>query len=260
MKNMRLVFFVSIAMVFLLGQESSGGSMPGVAEGNSFNHADLVWTQSDGLREEIFLSTFAKGKWSAPVQLTDDNAQNLHPAVDTDASGTQWVAWTAIDDGTYSICVMSIKKGMEKSEVQIVSADQPNNIYPTVIVDRSNIPWIIWSATVGTNDDILFSRFIQNKWQKPQLLHQPNNVPDTRPVVDLSDDGQPTVQWQRYMDGEYKNVSSSWLGEKWSKPLPVEQESKESLQADTAAEADERKLVLPETTKAGQNLFIKIYN
>jgi len=252
--NKRL--FIS-ALVF--GQWSLAGTIPNGEGKNAIHHADLVWTQYDGLREEIFLSTYAKGKWEPPVQLTDDNAQNLHPAVDTDANGIQWVAWTAIEDGTSSICAMSINRHNEKSEIHVVSADQPNNIYPTVIIDYDNIPWIIWSATVGTNDDIFFSRYHEHKWQKPQPLHQPNNVPDVRPVVELSDDGLPVVEWQRFIDGGYQDVSSSWQGTRRSVPVLVEQKDTISPQSEEPLDVEEQ-LSLPDTTKTGQNLFIKIYN
>jgi len=219
------------------------------------HNADLVWTQSDGLRNEIFISSYAKREWSVPVQLTDDNANNLHPAVDTDANGIQWLAWTAVDDGTYSIRTMFISKQQEKSDIQIVSSELPNNIYPTIIIDHFNVPWVIWSATADTNDDIFFSRFLDGKWQKPQPLHISNDVPDIRPIVDLTEKGTPLVQWQRYMDGGYQSVSSFWMGDKWSLPIKVDQED---FEEETESEIEQ--VPLPDTIKEAQNLFIKIYN
>ncbi len=33
---------------------------------------DVVWTKSDGIRPEIFLTTNSGGTWSDPVMVTDD--------------------------------------------------------------------------------------------------------------------------------------------------------------------------------------------
>jgi len=85
-------------------------------------NADLVWSQSDGLREEIFLANYKDGIWSKSVAITDDNADNLHPAVDQTSNGTRWIAWTAIEDGSYSIVARSLQNE-QLGELKIVSKD-----------------------------------------------------------------------------------------------------------------------------------------
>ncbi len=250
MKTSVIQIIITIFFIFLITYQ--GYCRPLVSDvKNSITKADLVWAQSDGLRSEIFLSSLKDKKWSAPLQLTDDNADNLHPAIDTAADGTKWIAWTAVEDGSYSIRAMSIM-GQQKEEPQVVSADLAGSIYPMIIIDNNNIPLIVWSGNDGSNDDIFYSRFLQSKWQKPQRLHPTNTVPDIQPVVLLNSDGEVFAQWKRYINGSYYPLQSKWTGTQWSSPVLVNNPDKISEPTDIDGPED--------MSKSADNLFLKLYN
>ncbi len=255
--------FLYIGAFLLLWSWPCFGMQPDIDAGrvDAFK-ADLVWAQSDGLREEIFLSTFKNGTWGKPVSVTDDNADNLHPAVDQTSSGIRWIAWTAIENGSYSILARSLR-GEQLGEIKTISQELTMNIYPTVIVDSSDTVWIIWSGNAGNNDDIYYSRLVAGKWQPPRLLHPVNQVPDIQPFVFLNSNGMPLVQWQRFVDGSYREFESYWSGRAWSVPRLVETDDKVSLviKDDTSRETEEMVLQQsdPEGMKNAQSEFLKIY-
>ncbi len=256
------VFFYTGAFIVLWSWHCFA-AQPDVDAGrvNGFK-ADLVWAQSDGLREEIFLSTFKNGTWGKPVPVTDDNADNLHPAVDQTSNGTRWIAWTAVESGSYSILARSLRGG-QLGEIMTISRELPMNIYPTVVVDSSDTVWIIWSGNEGNNDDIYYSRLVAGKWQPPRRLHPANQVPDIQPFVFLNSNGMPLVQWKRFVDGSYREFESHWSGRTWSVPQVVEKDDTVSQVQKDDSSIDLEKMVLeqsdPEGMKNAQSEFLKIY-
>jgi len=258
MKRKTVLFFVAACCV--LWCRHGFAAKPEADAGKAQNiRADLVWAQSDGLRDEIFLSAFKNGRWGKTVPITDDNADNLHPAVDQTSNGTRWIAWTAVEDGVYSILARSWRNE-QLGEVMVVSQGLTMNIYPTVIVDRSDTVWIVWSGNAGANDDIFYSRLVDSKWQQPRPVHQANQVPDIRPEVSLNSDGMPVVRWQRFVDGSYHEIESHWLDRAWSVPLTA-QKDEDKLQQKQVDAAWQMTLLKsrPAAMDNVQGEFVKIY-
>ncbi len=221
--------------------------------------ADLVWSQSDGLREEIFFSSYKDGEWKTACQVTDDNADNLHPSIDQTSDATRWIAWTAVEDGVYSIQARSVR-GEQLGEVKTISTGLPMNIYPTVIVDRTGVVWIVWSGNQGNNDDIFFSRLVGGVWQHPRPVHPANQVPDIQPAVSLASDGMPLVRWQRFVAGSYRQVESHWRGRTWSpvRMVTADEDKMEQKQRDAAWKMALKKS-RPDSMANVQSEFLKIY-
>ena len=79
---------------------------------------DAVWSQSDGIRPEIFYSQRQSGKWSEPVMLSDDYFDNMYPVIDQDSSGRKWLFWTAYDSQRMEIRYTTGQDGVwEDSEI-----------------------------------------------------------------------------------------------------------------------------------------------
>jgi len=217
-------------------------------------HVELVWSESDGLRHEIYASSYLSGRWSEPRQITDDNADNLHPAVDIDADGRKWVVWTAIDETGYEIKYTIFEHG-EWMEPTVLPSSLRSNIKPSVALDAKNIPWVVWSGNDGDNDDIYFSRFINGKWEKERRVHEGNKVPDILPVVNLNTDGKLTIVWEGYRNGAYHKLQSSWNGKYWNTPIELTGENELSEQS----EKNEASLPLPEYVNDQRQVFLRIY-
>ena len=149
---------------------------------------DLVWSQSDGLRYEIFISTQTNGEWSTPVQLTDNNANNLHPVLDIGTNGTKWVFWSAVRPNGISV-QYAVFKNNAWSEPQSLPLEQNSAITPFVLADKKGGVWLVWAGNDGGNDDIYYSHYQDSQWTDPQILHAANEVPDIKPVIQYNDEG-----------------------------------------------------------------------
>jgi hypothetical protein len=179
---------------------------------------DVVWSQSDGIRPEIFFTSSTGGSWSEPVMLSDDYYDNLHPVIDRDSQGTRWVFWRAYDNQKTEIRYTTGSSGNWEETKPLSEALQANNA-PSVVIDAADTVWVVWSANDGGMDDIYYAVHKDGNWSKPAQLHETNDVPDILPVIELNDEQLPQVTWKRMEGGRYLAVTSSYDGSGWSEPV-----------------------------------------
>ena len=216
-------------------------------EGND-RKMELIWAESDGLRHEIFTSSYQSGAWSEPVMITDDNADNLNPSIDVDSKGRKWAAWSAVEDGDVEIRYSVYEAGTWKEAMKFPS-DLSSNTKPTIIVDDADIPWLAWSGNNGDLDDIYYSRFVDGEWTDGKRLHSANDVPDILPSLDTGSNGFPTIIWDSYVDPSYVPFQSTWDGKEWSEPVVLSGEDTQEQQLDIA---------LPEFITDTQQAFLRV--
>lgn len=217
---------------------------------------ELVWAENDGLRYEVYASSFNNKRWSEAVKVTDDNADNLHPCVDTgsDGDGRKWLVWTAIDQDGPTIKHAVFDKG-QWSEPETIPSQLSSNIAPAVMVDTSNIPWVVWAGNDGDDDDIYFTRFIREKWEDVRQINESNDVPDVSPLIELSETKQPQVTWEGYHNGKYRLVRSTWDGKRWGQQVELEEEH---LQ-DEEEQPEKDIPLLPDFVQDREQVFLRTY-
>ena len=226
--------------------------------------AEVVWAQSDGLRLELFRSRLQGGTWNQPQQITNDNADNVHPSVDTGPDGITWLAWTAIEQGKYEIRYTHTDKDGNWLEPASFPSPLPSNIAPSLVVDGGGVIWMVWSGNDGVhNDEIYYSRFQDGKWQQPALVNQPNNVPDILPELNRDADGSRHVRWQGYRQNRYIELESSWSHQGWTQERIVEKMSKQAARAgmDIAQEKKrvQKKIELPSFVPDDRQACLRIF-
>ena len=215
--------------------------------------ADAVWIESDGIRHEVFYSTFTANTWSEPVQVTDDYFDNLHPVIDRDRQGTKWLFWTASDNGTLSLRYTS-STGSGWSESKDVPVELHSSIAPSMLIDSDSVLWLVWAGNTGGQDDIYFATCTKGIWSPPETLHPEDEVPDILPQISLTDNNETTVIWKKYLNGSYRQVQSIREGKKWSSFVeiePVEQTGVEQL--------EDQEIPVPAFIKDDERAFIRIY-
>jgi hypothetical protein len=231
-----------------------GGIYVSAAENDTQSlQVELVWSESDGLRHEIFTSSFKNGVWSEPEMITDDNAGNLHPSIDLDTKGRKWIVWTALEDAGLEIRYTVQDEG-QWPEVKKIPTSLSSNIKPSIVIDADNIPWVVWSGNNGGLDDIYYSRFVDGKWEKEQTVHPANDVPDILPFLDLDENQQPTVTWESYKDEDYIKLQSIWNGESWSKPVELAPDDTAGKDADNLLE----EISLPDFVTDTRMVFMRV--
>ncbi|MCI5142854.1 MAG: hypothetical protein D3909_14230 [Candidatus Electrothrix sp. ATG1] len=243
-----LLFFILFPALPCLGKEKKAAA----------SHQDLVWSQSDGLRHEIFFSKQQNGEWSDPVKITDNNADNLHPVLDIATDGTKWIFWSAIRPNGISIEYASFQKEKEEwSEPQKLPMEQNSSIAPSVLADKKNRIWLVWAGNDGGNDDIYFTCY-QNKkkaWSDPQVIHASNEVPDIKPEIAYTEEGKIEVSWIGFRGNMYKKLTSVYTDKTgWS----AEQEKVERKEEDVQ-KRQEQETDLPSFLPSDSQFLLKIY-
>lgn len=251
--NLGLLFRVGIFMILTVSWATAASldeAVPG--EGNDAD-MEIIWAESDGLRHEIFVSSYRSGVWTEPVMITDDNADNLQPSIDVDSSGKKWAVWSAVEEGELELRYSIFEDG-KWNKVMNLPSELSSNIKPSIIVDGKDDPWVVWSGNNGDLDDIYFSRYVDGEWTEEQRVHAANEVPDILPYLDTDENGFPTVIWDSYIGESYKKLQSTWNGEKWVEPLllPSEAETQET----TIEELD---ITLPEFITDTRQVFLRVF-
>ncbi len=215
---------------------------------------DLAWSQSDGLRHEIFSSTQKDGEWTPPVKITDNNANNLHPVLEIGTNGTKWLFWSAVRPNGISV-QYAIFQNNEWSEPQTLPMEQHSAITPSVLADKDGGVWLVWAGNDGGNDDIYFSRFQKKMWTDPKIVHTSNEVPDIKPEISYNEEGKIEVSWIGFRSKAYKKLASVYTDNTgWS----AEQEKLETEKEDVQNE-EEQKIKLPSFLPSDSQFFLKIY-
>lgn len=241
--------FILIGLLFSFVTASRGWAADATEQSVG---AELVWSQSDGLRHEIFSSSFCAGEWTEPQQITDDNADNLHPSIDIGPDGRKWVAWTALEESGMELRY-SHHDGDRWQPPALIPSDLASNIKPSIMVAEDGVVWVAWSANDGGLDDIYYSRFLNGEWGDARPIHEPNQVPDILPLLGLDETGTPLVMWQRYQNGGYVQVESIWEGSAWGEPTDFSQEDELTDEQDVLAQS----LTLPDFVIDIRQIFVK---
>jgi hypothetical protein len=188
---------------------------------------ELIWSQSDGLRYEIYASSLKSGAWTNPVKVTDDNANNLHPALAVAPDGTGWAFWSAVNPDGISIKYAVAKDGKWSDPAAVEMEDLSSAITPSALVDKSGVVWLVWAGNDGGQDEIYCSRYVSSAWQKPERVNTANEVPDIKPAIALNTAGQIEVKWEGVRNGKYVPLLSTYAEGHWSSEQQVEKQQEE---------------------------------
>lgn len=203
---------------------------------------ELVWSQSDGLRQEIYHSRRTADGWSAPQQLTNNNANNLHPAFVIAPDSSRWIFWSAVNPDGIGIEYTVGRAGSWTQPVKLESG-HATAITPAALIGPDQTLWLVWAGNDGGQDEIYWSRWSGGAWQPVRQVNAANQVPDVKPQLLLNKDGQVEVRWQGFRDGRYKQLTAVYAGQGWSpeQDFVAEEES--------AAEPEELPEFLPEDSQ-----------
>ncbi|WP_417913207.1 hypothetical protein [Candidatus Electronema sp. TJ] len=188
---------------------------------------ELVWSQSDGLRYEIYHSTRNEGVWEPPEKLTDNNANNLHPAFVITPDGNRWIFWSAVNPDGIAIEYTTGKDGRWAEPVKLEMEEGSTAIAPSALAAQDGSVWLVWSGSSGGGqDEIYWSRYAASGWQKPKMVNMANQVPDIKPELALNAQKQMEVRWQGFRDGQYKMLISAYAGSGWLPEQEMPEEKK----------------------------------
>lgn len=208
------------------------GDIRAATSAETGGHKDLVWAASDGMRREIYFSTNQSGEWSRPIQITNDNADNVSPSIDTTPDGTKYIFWTALDVSGPQIRYAT-SSGSGWSDPKTIPSLPSASTGAFGAVDKAGKIWVVFTGNDDGDDDIYFTRLIGKEWTKISLVHADNDVPDINPILEVTADKTLRVFWESYKDGgKYIRRQAAWAGKEW-----VEEPVKDGVN-DQAAESE----------------------
>lgn len=158
-----------------------------------------------------------------------------------------WFVWTELDKLSGRLMYNVKNKGKWGHSINITT-NTSSDMAPSICLDLKGQPWLVWSGTDDNDDDIYYSRWLNNRWQKPLQINIDDQWPDILPTVERDEDNRILVKWSGYNGQRYVQYSSYWTGNKWSRESVVKHKlkrRKDSIDIDLTKLPE----IIPEGTK-----------
>jgi len=194
--------------------------------GRESKQKELAWSQSDGLRHEIYHSSYKDGYWEKFVQITDNNANNLHPVLNVAPDGKKWLFWSAVRPDGISI-EYAVAQADTWSEPLKMKLDHRSAITPSILIEDNGTVCLVWAGNNGGRDEIYYSRSAGSSWLDAKIINIINDVPDIKPEVFRNTQGEIEVIWHGFRDGTYKLLTSTYSADSWSPEQEVEEQEEQ---------------------------------
>ena len=236
------------------------------AEGNNHFHRmtagrsgefHVVYQSFRGGRSDIYLRSFADGKWSPEIKLSDPGrdprANDWSPALTVDSTGAVWVAWDGYARGSYNIYMRRVENGRAGDLIAVT--DSPRfHAHPSLAADAEDRIWVAWDEapenwgkdvgfllTGGTSlyqsRDIRVAAYSAGQWMEPvrqpasvvpwgfkRYFHTPRLAVDSGGRVWLA--ARPRTEcriphsiWAA--GGKWEVVATYYTGDRWAHLIPI---------------------------------------
>jgi hypothetical protein len=201
---------------------TTGASVPQVAMDNNGN-AIIVWQQSDGSRQQIYMREYRAGNWSPVPALTSrfspSGQDAYNPQVAMDNNGNSIVVWEQ-NDGTTANTYSQIYKREYRSGAwspvpaltSRVSPTGEHAFWPQVAMDDRGNAMITWMQHYATSvacgfmgfsgpcSAIFMSEYRNNVWTSPTSTSQhisptANGTTTSVPSVAMDGNGNAIIAW-----------------------------------------------------------------
>ncbi|HRU55064.1 MAG TPA: hypothetical protein P5245_11230, partial [Candidatus Sumerlaeia bacterium] len=192
-------------------------------------NAIIVWQQSDGSKNQIFMSEYRGGVWTHPGGLSDnispDGQDADNPQVAMDNNGNAIIVWKQYEGSSSNQIFMSeYRNGVwihPQNISDYISIVHQNAHDPQVAMDDNGNAIIVWMQNDGANDQIFMSEYRRGAWKHP-ASRSDNISPDKQsaylPQVAMDNNENAVIVWQQ-IDGSKRQIfkSECWGGV-WKHP------------------------------------------
>lgn len=185
--------------------------------------AYVAWSVPEGSDINIFYSVLSDARWSSPVQITQGGT-NVTPAITVDGDGIVWIVWVDFVDESRFLKYARIR-GNDIVQGRVSELPAERSYSPSIIVDRSNKPWIAWASYSGMDEDIFFSTWDGESWEAPKQVNPDNNVPDVTPTIGLGLNGRSWISWLSFNGEGYDTYTVNWSNMRWSSVKKIKEEN-----------------------------------
>ena len=116
----------------------------------------IVWHQSDGIEQQIFLSEYRNGDWHHPQTLSEnispDNERALYPHIALSSNNHAIVVWEQFDGFDYQIYKGEYRNGVWDYPLSLTDSISPDGEHatsPSVAIDTQGRAIIVWRQNDG---------------------------------------------------------------------------------------------------------------
>jgi hypothetical protein len=181
-------------------------------------NAIIVWNQSDGSSNQVFMSEYRGDAWTHPADLFDnispDGQSTDMPQVAMDDNGNAIVVWIESDGAINQLFMSEYRGGTWTDPVDLsdnISPDGQSATSPQVAMDNHGNAIIVWNQSDGSSNQVFMSEYRGGAWTHPADLSD-NISPDGQstdiPQVAMDDNGNAIVVW-RQLDGINQQIFMS---------------------------------------------------
>jgi len=208
--------------------DSGDASEPRVAT-DSLGNAVAVWSQSDGIRSNIWSNRYVTGVgWGSPQLIETDNAGGASaPELAVDSSGNAVAAWWQFDGIRSNIWSNRFVVGIGWGTAQLIETDSSGTASgPHVAVDRSGNAVAVWYQSDGVRNSIWSNRYVVGTgWGAAQLI-ETDNSDAFNPRVAVDNSGNAVSVWCQYDGTRYNILSNRFVvGTGWGTAKLIESDN-----------------------------------
>ncbi len=175
-------------------------------------NAVVVWSQSDGTRNNIWANHFVVGiGWGTAQLIESDNAGHAYDSqVAFDPSGNAVAVWSQSDGTRNNIWSNRYVAGSGWGTAQLIESDDAGHAYdPRIAVDPSGNAVAVWYQYDGTRNNIWSNRYVAGSgWGTAQLIETDNAGNASSPQIAVAPSGNAVVVWSQ-SDGTRSNIWSN---------------------------------------------------
>jgi hypothetical protein len=168
-----------------------------------------VWSQSDGLHDNIWSGRFVAGSgWENATLLETDNAGNASaPQVAAGPNGTAFAVWYQNDGSRDNIYANRYDSSAGWAGAGLLENDSAGDARdPQIAIGPSGTAFAIWYQNDGSRDNIYASRYDPGAgWGGPSLLENGNAGDARNPQIAVGPNGTAFTIWYQN-DGSRDNI------------------------------------------------------
>jgi hypothetical protein len=166
---------------------------------DSNGNAVAVWSQSDGLRPNIWANHFtpSAGWGTAELIETDDAGIAGSPQVAVDPNGNAVAIWHQSDDMRFNIWANRFTPTAGWGTAERIDTDDVDSAFaPQVAVDPNGNALAVWRQSDGARDNIWANRFTPTAgWGTAELIETDDAGNAQGPQVALDPNGNAVAVW-----------------------------------------------------------------